>query len=534
MSVSDPIAPDRLEALLRGETGGGRPRAPHRSAARRAHGRRDRAARRAARARALAHDCAARDRAAPRRPTGLPPAPAARASRSRARSRRGGGRARGSRRDPDADVRRHRSRSRRPDGRRQPSQRASSRRTTGCCRRMTAQPTLRARGAPGTNGTPSTAPLPDGQRAQDYAASLRLAVGSVAELSRSTQSVLDTVRSLGGAVVTRRLRHADRRQRQRADRPARPRRARTGGAAALLGARHDHGATGADPRSPGGSRPGDAIACAPCATASTLLKAKLLSPSLTRRRARDAREPPRRLAERRSRASCAASTRRSSAPPSRASRSISSPAAARPSRRRLQPGAFERTADDALGVISVAGRGALFAAIVVGPFVLLAGGRLVARAPAQAPGCAAVAREFVTRSRDVVAPGAEGACRQRRRASTRAPATRRPARRPAAPCTTARRPRASRPCRATSRRLQRHAAGQRQRECPARPDAEVERQAERRPGRARRPAASARLPMCASCSRRGRPVSPVRGTRARRGVSRCAGPRCRRPRSPSP
>ena len=39
-----------------------------------------------------------------------------------------------------------------------------------------------------------------------------------------------------------------------------------------------------------------------------------------------------------------------------------------------QPGAFERTADDALGVISVVGRGALFAAIVGGPFVLLAGG----------------------------------------------------------------------------------------------------------------------------------------------------------------
>ena len=61
---------------------------------------------------------------------------------------------------------------------------------------------LRARRAPDHDGTSSTAPLPDGQRAQDYAASLRLAVGSVAELSRSTQSVLDTVRSLGGAVVT--------------------------------------------------------------------------------------------------------------------------------------------------------------------------------------------------------------------------------------------------------------------------------------------------------------------------------------------
>ena len=39
-----------------------------------------------------------------------------------------------------------------------------------------------------------------------------------------------------------------------------------------------------------------------------------------------------------------------------------------------QPGGFERTADDALEVISVAGRGALFAVIVLGPFLLLAGG----------------------------------------------------------------------------------------------------------------------------------------------------------------
>ena len=40
----------------------------------------------------------------------------------------------------------------------------------------------------------------------------------------------------------------------------------------------------------------------------------------------------------------------------------------------VHPGAFEDTADDALGVISVVGRGALFAAIVGGPFLLIAGG----------------------------------------------------------------------------------------------------------------------------------------------------------------
>src|SRR4051812_33233267 len=74
----------------------------------------------------------------------------------------------------------------------------------------TSPPAQRVAAAPADSGgvvspsktSPSTAPLPDGQRAQDYAATLSLAVGSVAELSRSTQTVLDTVRALGGAVVT--------------------------------------------------------------------------------------------------------------------------------------------------------------------------------------------------------------------------------------------------------------------------------------------------------------------------------------------
>ena len=62
-------------------------------------------------------------------------------------------------------------------------------------------------------------------------------------------------------------------------------------------------------------------------------------------------------------------------------------------------GGFERTADDALGVISVAGRAALFAAIVGGPFLLLARRRVVARAAAQAPRGAAAARELVAVAR---------------------------------------------------------------------------------------------------------------------------------------
>ena len=38
-----------------------------------------------------------------------------------------------------------------------------------------------------------------------------------------------------------------------------------------------------------------------------------------------------------------------------------------------KPGAFEDTLDDALGIVSAVGRGALFAVIVAGPFVLFAG-----------------------------------------------------------------------------------------------------------------------------------------------------------------
>ena len=90
-----------------------------------------------------------------------------------------------------------------------------------------------------------------------------------------------------------------------------------------------------------------------------------------------------------------------------------------------QPGTFERTAEDALDVISVAGRGALFAMIVGGPFVLLAGGAVVALAEAQAPGCAEAARDFLTcrsmRSRQ--APNAVPAATAEIHASARYQAT---------------------------------------------------------------------------------------------------------------
>ena len=197
MSTFDPIAPDRLEALLRGESGDdGRERRIGALMDELTHGR-DRAARRAARARALALGGAGRRRPRQRG--------ACRASRacavSAGASRRCSASLRSSQWSQEWPRRRW--------GRRRLARRRSRPRT-----RCTTSPlrtdqagvaTGKSTLAPAPSArklvTPS-APLPDGQRAQDYAASLRLAVGSVAELSRSTQSVLDTVHSLGGAVVT--------------------------------------------------------------------------------------------------------------------------------------------------------------------------------------------------------------------------------------------------------------------------------------------------------------------------------------------
>ena len=206
----------------------------------------------------------------------------------------------------------------------------------------------RARACPRPRAPSAPAPLPDGQRAQDYAASLRLAVGSVAELSRSTQSVLDTVHSLGGAVVTVDYGTPSagsgsalidlRVPVGRAQEALR----------ALLGARHDHGAAGADPRPPGRARPRDATAPRALRHRVELLKAKLLSPSLTsvERATLEAR-----LAD--SQTALESVLRGVHATQQRAAFARFSldlvtgrgtaiaPAA--------QPGAFERTADDALG-----------------------------------------------------------------------------------------------------------------------------------------------------------------------------------------
>ena len=219
--------------------------------------------------------------------------------------------------------------------------------------------------------TPS-APLPDGQRAQDYAASLRLAVGSVAELSRSTQSVLDTVHSLGGAVVT--VDYGT---------PS------AGSGSALIDLRVPVG------RAQEALRRFSALGTITAQQVQIrdlqagldqetnraralrhrveLLKAKLLSPSLSavERATLEARLADSQTAlESVLRGVHATQQRAAFARFSLALVTGRGTAVAPPA----QPGPFERTADDALGVISVVGRGVLFAAIVAGPFVLLAGG----------------------------------------------------------------------------------------------------------------------------------------------------------------
>jgi hypothetical protein len=225
---------------------------------------------------------------------------------------------------------------------------------------------------PSATGVRSTAPLPDGQRAQDYAASLRLAVGSVAELSRSTQSALETVRSLGGAVVT--VDYGT---------PT------AGSGSAVIDLRVPVG------RAQEALRRFSALGTITAQQVQIrdlqagldqqsnraralrhridLLEAKLLSPSLT-----DVERVTleNRLAD--SQSALESVLRGVHATQQRAAfarfsldlvtgrgTAIAPPA---------QPGGFERTADEALDVISVVGRGALFAVIVGGPFVLLVGG----------------------------------------------------------------------------------------------------------------------------------------------------------------
>jgi hypothetical protein len=218
----------------------------------------------------------------------------------------------------------------------------------------------------------STAPLPDGQRAQDYSASLRLAVGTVAELSRSTQTVLDTVRSLAGAVET-----VDYGTPSSGSGSAlialRVPVARAQEALARFSALGTITAQQVQIRDLQSGLDRESNRATALRHRIALLKARLLSPALT---AEDRATLEGRLAD--SQTALASVLRGVHATQQRAAfarfsleldtghgTAVSPPA---------HPGAFEGTADDALGVISVFGRGALFATIVGGPFVLIVGG----------------------------------------------------------------------------------------------------------------------------------------------------------------
>jgi hypothetical protein len=224
---------------------------------------------------------------------------------------------------------------------------------------------------PAASGT-STAPLPDGQRAQDYAASLRLAVGSVAELSRSTQTVLDTVRSLGGAIETVDY-GTPSAGRGSALIALRVPVARAQAALTRFSSLGTITAQQVQIRDLQSGLDQESNRARALRRRIALLRAKLLSPALT---AEDRAGLESRLAD--SQSALASVLRGVHATQQRAAFARFSleldtgrGAAVSPA---PHTGPFERTADDALGVISVVGRGALFAAIVGGPFVLFAGG----------------------------------------------------------------------------------------------------------------------------------------------------------------
>ncbi len=367
MSTSDPIAPDRLEALLRGEAGV------------------DAGERRLG---ALLDELTVGEIAPPAElrervrslttaPAAVPPA-ARRGSRLRLRRPRLGGvmgaaaiaavivgvaatqmRTHGQAGDPNLKA---------ADQQLEQTYGTATSGSGGV--RAVAQPALPAASPPAKST--ATAPLPDGRRAQDYAASLRLSVGSIAELSRSTQTVLDTVRSLGGAIVT--VDYGT---------PS----VRTGSAVIDLRVPVGRAQDALRRFSALGTITAQQVQIRDLQSGLDqetnraralrhrieLLKAKLLSPSLT---PEERVTLENRLAD--SQTGLESVLRGVHATRQRAAFARFSleldtgrgTAIAPPPRE----GAFGRTADDALGVIAVAGRGALFAAIVGGPFVLLAGG----------------------------------------------------------------------------------------------------------------------------------------------------------------
>jgi hypothetical protein len=218
----------------------------------------------------------------------------------------------------------------------------------------------------------STPPLPDGQRAQDYSASLRLAVGSVAELSRSTQSVLDTVRSLGGAIETVDY-GTPSAGRGSAVIALRVPVARAQDALTRFSSLGTITAQQVQIRDLQSGLDQESNRARALRHRIALLRAKLLSPALT---PVDRATLESRLAD--SQSALESVLRGVHATQQRAAFARFSLELDTGRGTAVVPvahkGAFQNTADDALGVISVAGRGALFAAIVGGPFLLIAAG----------------------------------------------------------------------------------------------------------------------------------------------------------------
>jgi hypothetical protein len=217
-----------------------------------------------------------------------------------------------------------------------------------------------------------TAPLPDGQRAQDYSASLRLAVGTVADLSRSTQTVLDTVRSLGGAIETVDY-GTPSAGRGSAVIALRVPVARAQDALTRFSSLGTITAQQVQIRDLQSGLDQETNRARALRHRISLLKAKLLSPTLTPvdRAALESRLADSQSALESVLRGVHTTTQRAAFARFSLELDTGRGAAVVPVSHK---GGFGNTADDALGVISVAGRGALFAAIVGGPFLLVAAG----------------------------------------------------------------------------------------------------------------------------------------------------------------
>ena len=377
MSTSDPIAPDRLEALLRGEAGAdGRERRMGALLDELTVGEIAPPAELRERVRSLSATPAVAP-PAPRRLPRLSLAPAA----LRLAPVLGGGLAiaaviAGVAHHADARPTPERVRRSEPEGGRSgagsPSSDSAARATRPCSSRRSQPATTSQAPRPGATPRPPRRRCPTGSAHRTTPPRCGSRSAASRELSRSTQTVLDTVRSLGGAVETvdygtpsagSGSALIDLRVPVARAQEALTRFSSLGTITAQQVQIRDLQA-GLDQESNRARALRHRI---------ELLKAKLLSPTLT---AEDRATLEGRLAD--SQTALESVLRGIHATQQRAAFARFSleldtgrgTAVAPPA----QPGAFEGTADDALGVISVVGRGALFAAIVGGPFLLIAGG----------------------------------------------------------------------------------------------------------------------------------------------------------------